>query len=162
MRLSFTSCRPYRLKLSWCNVEIRDVDPQQNPSEAYRTNAAPPEEVQGIPFSNNPHPMWIYDLQTLSFLAVNQAAIRVYGYSEAEFLNMTVLDIRREKDVPRFLESWKHPHESTGEQWLHTGKDGIPFAVSITSWELAFQGRKAELVLAREDGAHSAEFDTSE
>jgi PAS domain-containing protein len=95
--------------------------------------------------------MWIYDLQTLSFLAVNQAAIRVYGYSEDEFLNMTVLDIRLENDVPRFLESWKHPHESTAEQWLHIGKDRIPFTVSITSWELIFHGHKAELVLARED-----------
>jgi PAS domain S-box-containing protein len=95
--------------------------------------------------------MWIYDLATLAFLAVNDAAIQTYGYSADEFLRMTVLDIRPIKDVQRFLTSCMRPHESTAEEWVHVGKDGVPFAVSITSWELTFQGHKAELVLARKN-----------
>lgn len=62
---------------------------------------------------------------------------------------MTVLDIRPSKDVERFLQSWKHSHESTGEQWWHIGRDRHPFPVSITSWKLTFEGHEAELVLAR-------------
>jgi len=44
-------------------------------------------------FDANPHPMWIHDLQTLRFLAVNDAAVEHYGYSRADFLRMTTRDI---------------------------------------------------------------------
>jgi PAS domain S-box-containing protein len=45
-------------------------------------------------FLNNPQPMWIYDLETLAFLEVNEAAISHYGYTREEFLQMTLKDIR--------------------------------------------------------------------
>jgi hypothetical protein len=109
------------------------------------------EQVMGVPFATNPHPMWIYDLTTLAFLKVNEAAIQTYGFTNEEFLKMTVLDIRPHGEIPRFLHSWKHPHASTAEKWCHIGKAGKPFPVSITSWQLIFQGRKAELVLARRE-----------
>lgn len=109
-------------------------------------------EALGIPFEGSPYPMWIYDLKTLAFLKVNEAAIQVYGFSEEEFRRMTVLDIRPREDVHRFLESWKHPHESTAERWWHTRRDGRTFLVSITSWKVSFEGHEAELVLARRDG----------
>ncbi len=50
-------------------------------------------------FEANPHPMWVYDLETLRFLAVNDAAVHQYGYSEKEFLAMSIRDIRPEEDV---------------------------------------------------------------
>jgi len=43
-----------------------------------------------ILFESNPQPMWVYDLGTLSFLAVNDAAVYHYGYSRDEFLSMTI------------------------------------------------------------------------
>lgn len=95
--------------------------------------------------------MLIYDLQTLAFLKVNQSAILAYGFSEHEFLNMTVLDIRPSDDIQRFLQDWEHPHESTAEKWWHVGRDGRASAVSITSWKLIFEGHTAELVLAGRD-----------
>src|SRR5688572_23135827 len=44
-------------------------------------------------FQNHPVPMWIYDLDTLGFLEVNDAAIQKYGYTRAEFLALTIKDI---------------------------------------------------------------------
>ena len=111
----------------------------------------PEVEVLGIPFAKNPHPMWVYDLKTLAFLEVNDAAIRAYGFSRQEFLRMTLLDIRPHEDIEPFLRSWEHPRESTAEKWRHAGKDGRTFAVSITSWTLIFRGHEAELVLARRE-----------
>lgn len=102
-------------------------------------------------FSTSPDPMWIYDLTTLAFLDVNDAAVKSYGYSRREFLKMTVLDIRPKEDVRSFLQDWKHPHESRAETWHHVGKNGVPFPVSITSWKMTFRGHKAELVLAKRD-----------
>ena len=115
------------------------------------TEAALQSEEIGVALERSPYPMWIYDLKTLAFLKVNQPAIDGYGFSEKEFLSMTVLDIRPGADITRFLESWKHPHESTAEKWWHVRRDGTIFPVSITSWSLTFEGHEAELVLARRD-----------
>jgi PAS domain S-box-containing protein len=56
-------------------------------------------------FEANPQAMWVYDLTTLRFLAVNDAAVRHYGYSRAEFLDMTIKDIRPPEDV-KLLEDY--------------------------------------------------------
>lgn len=50
-------------------------------------------------FQNHPDPMWVYDAETLAFLAVNEAAIAQYGYSRAEFLAMSIADIRPAEDI---------------------------------------------------------------
>ena len=64
------------------------------------------ESEQGyrLLFDSNPHPMWIYDRETLAFLAVNDAAILSYGYSREEFLAKTIKDIRPPEDIPSLLE----------------------------------------------------------
>jgi PAS domain S-box-containing protein len=98
--------------------------------------------------------MWIYDRETLAFLDVNDAAVATYGFSRHEFLTMTLRDIRPAEDLPEFLRQTKHPRplgESTAERWRHRSKDGRAFPVTITSWELTFRGRQAELVLARKE-----------
>jgi PAS domain S-box-containing protein len=96
--------------------------------------------------------MWIWDLETLAFLAVNDAATQAYGYSRQEFLAMKVLDVRPPEDRQKFLEEIDPQHRighSTAEKWRHTKKDGDIFNVTVTSWALTFRGRRAELVLAR-------------
>ena len=52
------------------------------------------EERYRLLFEANPLPMWVYDAETLRFLAVNEAAVRHYGYTRSEFLAMTITDIR--------------------------------------------------------------------
>ena len=61
--------------------------------EQKRTADARSQEYRGL-FENNPHPMWIFDAETLRFLAVNDAAVVRYGYSAEEFRGMTLRDIR--------------------------------------------------------------------
>lgn len=48
------------------------------------------EERYRLLFEANPQPMWVFDRETLRFLAVNDAAVSHYGYSREEFLAMTV------------------------------------------------------------------------
>ena len=50
-------------------------------------------------FRQNPHPMWVFDAETLAFLDVNEAAVQHYGYSRGEFLAMRITDIRPSEDV---------------------------------------------------------------
>lgn len=49
-------------------------------------------------FQLSPQPMWLFEPESLKFIQVNNAAIELYGYSEAEFLTMTLTDINLEKD----------------------------------------------------------------
>jgi len=103
-------------------------------------------------FESNPQAMWVYDLTTLRFLAVNDAAVRHYGYTRAEFLDMTIKDIRPPEDV-KLLEDYLSS-ETTGTQhageWRHRRKDGTVINVDITSSRLTFGGRDAEFILVHD------------
>ena len=50
-------------------------------------------------FENNPLPGWVVDSKSHKFLAVNEAAIRHYGYSREEFLALTLGDIESFPDT---------------------------------------------------------------
>jgi len=103
-------------------------------------------------FKCNPQPMWVYDVETLKFLAVNGAAVAKYGYSETEFLSMTIADIRSPEDIPRLLENIGQVTQGIDAAgiWHHRLKDGRLILVEIVSHVLEFSGRRAELVLAND------------
>src|SRR3984893_6905456 len=111
------------------------------------------EQQYRLLFNANPHPMWVFDRETLSFLTVNDAALRHYGYSLREFLSMTVRDIRPEEDQERFLAAVKNPRHngpSDRELWRHRKKDGTVIDVEISSQPITFRAVNAELVLAHD------------
>jgi len=101
-------------------------------------------------FESNPQAMWVYDQETRRFLAVNDAAVRRYGYSRAEFLSMTIQDIRPPAESLRLTEYLSHdnPVFNQAGQWLHQKKDGTVINVDITSNRLDFEGRRAVIVLS--------------
>jgi len=104
-------------------------------------------------FDDHPVPMYIFDRETLRFLAVNSAAIQQYGYSESEFLDMTIRAIRPNSEIAR-LES--HLQRSDSAQpgrtmagiWHHRRKDGSLISADISYHALNFMGRAAFFVLA--------------
>ncbi|HWS13426.1 MAG TPA: PAS domain S-box protein, partial [Rhodocyclaceae bacterium] len=109
-------------------------------------------------FESNPHPMWIYDVDTLAFLSVNDAAIAHYGYSREEFLSMTIADIRPAADVPALLRNVARVDRGLDRAgvWRHRKKDGTAIEVEIISSALTVDGRRAELVLAHDVTAQRA------
>jgi two-component system, cell cycle sensor histidine kinase and response regulator CckA len=102
-------------------------------------------------FDANPSPMWVYDSETHAFLAVNTAALEIYGYSQHEFLSMTIEDIRPQEELQRLADSIRE-REGAGRHaagtFRHLRKDRTPIDVEITSDEIRFQGRPARVVLA--------------
>ncbi len=110
------------------------------------------EERYRLLFNANPHPMWVYDRQTLRFLMVNDAAIRHYGYSLKEFLSMTVKEIRPPEELDRFLASVSQTQKrlSSRELWKHRKKDGTIIDVEISAQAITFRAVDAELVLAHD------------
>jgi PAS domain S-box-containing protein len=103
-------------------------------------------------FESSPTPMWVFDRNSLAFLAVNEAAIRQYGFSRHDFADMTLLDIRPDADIPRLLKHMAQtkPGLQNAEVWRHRRKDGSIIHVEVTAHSLNFQGRDAELVLAHD------------
>ncbi len=101
-------------------------------------------------FDANPLPAWVYDRDTLRFLAVNQSAVREYGYSEEELLSLTLADIRPPEDVPALLDAVAASSDGLhrGGGWRHRRKDGTVLDVEIVSHGIEFDGhRNAELII---------------
>src|SRR5438105_12343196 len=104
-------------------------------------------------FQSHPMPMWVYDLETLKFLAVNDAAINHYGYSEKEFLRLTIKDIRPPDELPQLMRNLtRAPAEGMEKSgvWKHRRKDGSLIDVEITSHPFTFRDRRCRFVLAND------------
>src|SRR5207247_1535669 len=102
-------------------------------------------------FDLNPLPMWVYDFETLRFIAVNDAAVHHYGFGRDEFLAMKITQIRPEEDVPAVLALLPQLPERVGPAiFRHKKKDGSVIDVDITSFEFISGGRKRRQVMARD------------
>jgi PAS domain S-box-containing protein len=105
-------------------------------------------------FYKSPLPKWIYDQDTLQFLEVNEAAVRHYGYSQAEFLRMKISDIRPPEDrekLEKNIESLTIGEETYREKdWRHIRKDGQVIYVEITAHPIEYDGRKARMVVVND------------
>jgi PAS domain S-box-containing protein len=101
-------------------------------------------------FEANPHPMWVYDLATLRFVAVNDAAVAKYGWSRDEFLAMTILAIRPPEDAPRVEATVRVVRDRIASSglWRHRTRAGADLRVEIASHTMEFDGRPARLVVA--------------
>src|ERR1051325_485991 len=122
-------------------------------TERKRTEEAVRESEQRYRtlFEMNPLPMWVYDLQTLRFTAVNAAAIRHYGYTREEFLQLTLADIRPHEDVPLMLAALSNLEARRGpHHYRHKKKDGTIVDVEVTSFEFLSAGKRARLAIAQD------------
>jgi PAS domain S-box-containing protein len=111
-----------------------------------------PSSSYRILFEHNPEPMWVYDLESLAFLAVNAAAVEKYGFSLDEFLGMTLRDIRPAEDLARLAASvaTSRPGIEHSGTWSHVTRGGSMIDVEITSHDIGWDGRSARLVVARD------------
>ncbi len=127
---------------------MQDVTKRRRAEEALRES----EERYRMLFDDSPQPMWVFDLETLKFLAVNDAAIQHYGYSRDEFLAMTIQEVRPPEDRAALLErlSEQGPAVRAARIWPHRKKDGTIIEVEINTYELRFGPRRARLVLVND------------
>jgi PAS domain S-box-containing protein len=104
------------------------------------------EERYRMLFDVQPQPMWVVDAKTLAFLAVNGAAMRLYGYSKDEFLAMTADQIRPEEDIDDLRKAFEDRSRNYRQRvWRHCKKNGELIQVKVISFNLDFDGRAARL-----------------
>ena len=108
------------------------------------------EERYRMLFDSNPHPMWVYDVDSLKFLAVNDAAVMAYGYSRDEFLSMSIRDIRPEEDIEKLEAEIARSERGLkrSAEWRHRRKDGTVFDVEISSNDLPQDHGRSRIVLS--------------
>lgn len=102
-------------------------------------------------FQLSPHPMFVYDVDTLEYLDVNDAAIAIYGYSREEFKAMTLFDIRPAEDMPTFkqiiLNEIRQGVQHTGIS-RHIKRNGEIISVLTRGNAINYDGRAARIVIA--------------
>jgi diguanylate cyclase (GGDEF)-like protein/PAS domain S-box-containing protein len=109
-------------------------------------------EEYRVLFDGNPHPMWITDLETLAFLKINQSAVLHYGYTQDEFLAMSLRDISPPEDVLELERRLKDVTEATfiSGPWTHVKKDGRRIQAETASHSILFEGSRARFTLAQD------------
>jgi PAS domain S-box-containing protein len=117
------------------------------PKHAEQALAASEERYREL-FDHNPVPAWIYDRDTLQILEANDAACRQYGYSLAEFVDLTLWDLNLPEDAPvieKMLQS-PAPRRRPTRAARQRRKDGSTFRAEVTSHALETPGRITRLV----------------
>lgn len=124
----------------------RDITERREAAEALKQIA----EKYQLLFQANPQPMWVYDADTLAFLAVNDTAVERYGYSREEFLHMSIAEIHPAEDMTALMQVLTLPGNSTQVTgpWQQLRKDGSKIWVEVHSHVLRFNEREARLVVA--------------
>lgn len=101
-------------------------------------------------FFGNPIPCWVYDCKTLGFLAVNKQCIKVYGYSEDEFLDRLTTNDLQPRQLLIVSQDYTREDKAFGNSgiWQHQKKNGEQFYVHIYSYATRLNGRACRYVMA--------------
>jgi two-component system cell cycle sensor histidine kinase/response regulator CckA len=129
-----------------CISYITDISARRASEEMLRASEA---QYRAL-FEQSPIPKFLFDRDTLQYLAVNDAALRTYGYSREEFLTMTIEQLRPPEDVEPFVTALRGLGlgTTTGGLWRHVRKDGSLLDVDITIHTFMLGDRACGLTVA--------------
>ncbi|HAS43919.1 MAG TPA: hypothetical protein DCS93_25810 [Microscillaceae bacterium] len=122
---------------------ITDITEQKNSKDQLKES----EQNHRLLFHQNPHPMLIFDPETLEIMAANDTTIEKYGYAREELLQMTIKDLRPKSEVPFLMKNLHNEHVMRS---THCLKDGTIIYVDITAKDITYNNRSARLVLIQD------------
>ncbi|MFN2566711.1 MAG: ATP-binding protein [Gemmatimonadaceae bacterium] len=110
------------------------------------------EERYRALFEHHPLPMFVCEMGSKRFIAVNDAALRHYGYARDEVLGLAIADLRPRDEIPP-AERLAEPlpagrHQFSGLR--HRKKDGMIIVVDVVAHDLTWDGRPARLLFAND------------
>jgi PAS domain S-box-containing protein len=104
-----------------------------------------------ILFYSGTQPMWVFDVDSLRILEVNNAAIKRYGFTKKEFLSKTIMDLRLPEDIPLVVKVLPDIRgtKTRYREFKHIAKNGRILNVEIMSYPFIYKGFNARLVVAQ-------------
>ncbi len=125
---------------------IIDISDRRNAEEAVRVS----EERYRFLFDRNPLPMWVYEIESLRFLDVNEAAVAHYGYSRAELLSMRISDLwpPEDRDLHPVAKVATNPQPFSASR--HVRKNGEVADVEVSAVDLPGGQVRRRMALARD------------
>jgi two-component system cell cycle sensor histidine kinase/response regulator CckA len=104
------------------------------------------EERYGALFGAAPFPMWVFERESHAILAVNDAAVRHYGFSREEFAALTIRDLCvNDGGISSATAAYLADSDVVGPT-RHRKKDGTIIHVEVKAHDLDFDGKRARLV----------------
>jgi len=98
-------------------------------------------------FEDNPQPMWVLDPVRREFLEANAAVCALYGFTQAEFREMSLSEVQVGEELVSQLDIHPLPIGATPTAWRHRTKSGRSIDVEIVAYEIDYSGQKAELAI---------------
>jgi PAS domain S-box-containing protein len=113
------------------------------------------EEKYRTIFYKSPLPKWIYDVDTLRFIEVNDASMAKYGYTQKEFQSMKLSDLLPEEDLGRLSETMYEIRSGRSEEprqsyWRQLKKNGEVIYAEFTTHPLEYESRNARMVVVND------------
>jgi two-component system cell cycle sensor histidine kinase/response regulator CckA len=109
------------------------------------------EEAHRALFEASPVPMYVFDVETFDFLAVNDSATRLYGYSRQEMLERSLFDLRTSAEAPALVELVRGMGDlPMSGNALHLRRDGSAINIEYNSRAITFAGRRARMAVLRD------------
>jgi PAS domain S-box-containing protein len=111
-----------------------------------------PETFYHSLFQHSPLAKWICDQHTLRFLEVNDKAMEWYGYSNAEFLEMSLEDLYPQKGKQKLAIRLRNDFSDykPGRQYIHSRKNGDLITVELVLHTVVRSGAPAYLMIVND------------
>ncbi|MGD8779244.1 MAG: PAS domain S-box protein [Ignavibacteria bacterium] len=109
-------------------------------------------KMYDIIMRTSPEAIFIYDVDNLKFLEVNDSALKLYGYTRDEFLQMDLTDLYAPEDIQTLLESSGNikVENTFSGPWRHKKRDSNSLLVMLSKTSLDFRGKKAHLNIVKD------------
>jgi PAS domain S-box-containing protein len=148
--LTDSNGRPYEIQ--GIGIDISDQKKAEQERELKSLELKESEKRYSDLFHLSPQPMYLFDIESLKFLDVNDAAIKQYGYNREEFLSMTIKDIKSQDEKSRLVEEMILAKQNNVDFYraifTHLTKEGEVIHVDLHSNLIPYQDRSVRLVLA--------------
>ncbi|MCF6268389.1 MAG: PAS domain S-box protein [Melioribacteraceae bacterium] len=164
------STTPSNIRIAKAEYGFEFQEINNDPSKGYyfsfnkviekHTKAEASSKTFDMVMYTSPDPMFIYSVDNLKFLKVNEAALKFYGYREDEFLGMDLTDLYAPEDIQTLVDSASRNTIERGftGPWRQKKKDGSNIKVEISKSGIEFNEERAHFIIVK-DISHSLESD---